>query len=102
MHEENKQLIYRRGPLVFVVNLHPTNSYTDWQIPVPDPLDYRVVLNTDAQKFAGPGLVRDPEKFPWLSQAVANRKQSLKIYLPARSAQVLAPLAGQTYRTAPI
>ncbi|HEY1686495.1 MAG TPA: alpha-amylase family glycosyl hydrolase [Tepidisphaeraceae bacterium] len=100
LHEENKQLIYRRGPLVFVVNLHPTNSYTDWQIPVPDPADYQVVLNTDAQQFAGPGVVKDPEKFPWLNESAGTRKQSLRIYLPARSAQVLAPVAGQTYRTA--
>lgn len=100
LHEENKQLIYRRGPLVFVINLHPSNSYTDWRIPIPDPADYRVVLNTDSQKFAGPGLVHDPEKFPWLNEPAENRKQSIRIYVPSRSAQVLAPVAGQTYRAA--
>jgi 1,4-alpha-glucan branching enzyme len=100
LHEENKQLIYRRGPLVFVVNLHPTNSYNDWQIPVPDPADYQVVLNTDGEKFAGPGLVKDPERFPWLNEGAGQRKQSIRIYLPARSAVVLAPMAGKTYRAA--
>lgn len=101
MHEENKQLIYRRGPLVFVINLHPTNSYTDWQIPIPDPLDYNVVLNTDSKDFSGPGLVHDPEKFPWLKEGAGQRKQSIRIYVPSRSAQVLAPIAGKTHRAIP-
>lgn len=92
LHEENKQLIYRRGPLVFVVNLHPTNSYTDWQIPVPDPTDYKPVLNSDSTQFAGPGLVRDPDRFPWLAEPVNQRKQSIRIYVPSRSAQVLVPV----------
>ncbi len=37
VHEENKLLVYRRGPLVFVFNFHPTQSYADLRIPVPDP-----------------------------------------------------------------
>ncbi|HWB53367.1 MAG TPA: alpha amylase C-terminal domain-containing protein [Tepidisphaeraceae bacterium] len=98
LHEDNKQLIYRRGPLVFVVNFHPSNSYTDWQIPVPDPVDYKTVLNSDSTKFSGPGLVHDPERFPWLKESAGQRKQSIRIYVPSRSAQVLAPVAGATYR----
>ena len=41
--EGAKQLVYRRGPLVFVFNFHPTQSYPDLRIPVPDPADYRVM-----------------------------------------------------------
>jgi 1,4-alpha-glucan branching enzyme len=92
LHQDNKQLVYRRGPLVFVVNLHPHNSYTDWQIPVPDPTDYKVVLNSDSKSFVGPGLVHDPDRFPHLAEPVAGRNQSIRIYVPARSAQVLAPV----------
>jgi 1,4-alpha-glucan branching enzyme len=47
VHEVMKQLIYRRGPLVFVFNFHPTESYLGLRIPVPDPTSYRVILNTD-------------------------------------------------------
>jgi 1,4-alpha-glucan branching enzyme len=92
IHEENKQLIYRRGPLVFVFNFHASHSYTDWRIPVPDPSDYRVVLNTDAKRFAGPGLVLEPVTYPVQSVPTAGRQQSVQVYLPARSAQVLAPV----------
>ena len=57
MHEDNKQLVYRRGPLVFVFNFHPTESYTDLRIPVPDPKDYKLILNTDDKLFEGFGRV---------------------------------------------
>ena len=47
-HEDTRQLVYRRGPLLFVYNFHPTQSYTDLRIPVPDARDYRVILNSDS------------------------------------------------------
>lgn len=92
IHEADKQLVYRRGRLVFVFNFHATNSYTDWRIPIPDATDYQLVLTTDAARFAGPGLVREPMNFPWQDVPYGSRKQSLQIYVPARSAQVLAPI----------
>jgi 1,4-alpha-glucan branching enzyme len=91
LHEDQKLLIYRRGPLVFVFNFHPTNSYSDFRIPVPDPRDYKPVLDTDEKRFGGPGRV-DPNVV-YLKQNVpyASRQQSVQIYIPTRSAQVLAP-----------
>ncbi len=92
VHEENKQLIYRRGPLVFVLNLHGHNSYSDWRIPVPDPKNYKVILNTDDKRFAGPGLTAEQITYPLQKAAHAGRPQSIQVYLPARSMQVLAPV----------
>jgi 1,4-alpha-glucan branching enzyme len=92
VHEDNKQLVYRRGPLVFVFNFHPTNSYSDWRIPVPDRTDYQLVLNTDSRPFAGHGLANDDQKFVWQDVPAHGRKQSVMIYVPSRSAQVLAPV----------
>ena len=92
VHEDNKQLVYRRGPLVFVFNLHPTNSYSDWRIPVPDRTDYQLILNTDSRQFSGHGLANDQQKFVWQDTPAGGRKQSVMIYVPSRSAQVLAPV----------
>lgn len=92
IHEVNKQLVYRRGPLVFAFNWHPTNSYSDWRIPVPDPTDYRLILTTDAERFSGPGLVTEEMTFPWQNVAYGGRAQSLQVYVPARTAIVLAPV----------
>ncbi len=90
VHEENKLLIYRRGPLVFVFNFHPSNSYVDLRIPVPDAADYALILDTDNKSFAGHGRTGDVV-YPWQHVPYGGRNQSIQIYLPNRTAQVLAP-----------
>jgi 1,4-alpha-glucan branching enzyme len=92
VHEDQKLLVYRRGPLVFAFNWHATNSYTDLRIPVPDPKDYRIILNSDAREFAGPGLILPNTVYPKQDVAWENRGQSVQVYLPARTAQVLQPV----------
>ena len=92
LHEDAKQLIYRRGPLVFAFNFHSTESYSDLRIPVPDDADYRVVLDTDAAPLGGFGRVAADIVYPIQSVPMYGRSQSVQIYLPSRSAQVLAPM----------
>ena len=92
VHEERKLLIYRRGPLVFAFNFHPTNSYSDLRIPVPDPQDYRPILNTDDPRFGGPGLCDPNVTYYKQDVPYAGRQQSVQIYLPVRTAQVLSPM----------
>lgn len=92
VHEEMKLLVYRRGPLVFVFNFHPANSYTDLRIAVPDPSDYMLVLDTDARPFEGQGRVAEAMRYPSQHVSCSGRDQSVQIYLPSRSAQVLAPV----------
>jgi 1,4-alpha-glucan branching enzyme len=92
LHENEKLLVYRRGPLVFAVNLHSTNSYADLRVPVPDSDDYRVVLDADAAAYAGPDRTGgEGVVYPLQSVPHFGRGQSIQIYLPSRSAQVLAP-----------
>ena len=91
VHEDNKLLVYRRGPLVFAFNFHPTQSYADLRVPVPDAADYRVVLDTDDKKFEGFGRVAEAATYPRQDVPFQNRRQSVSIYLPNRSAQVLMP-----------
>jgi len=95
LHEDTRQLVYRRGPLVFAVNLHATESFADLRIPVPDAEDYRLVLNTDDAAFAGPGRgdASGTGTYPLQAVPMYGRAQSLQIYLPSRSAQVLAPVS---------
>jgi 1,4-alpha-glucan branching enzyme len=92
VHEDNKLLVYRRGPLVFAFNFHPTNSYTDLRIPVPDAANYKIVLNSDAREFGGHGLTVPNATYPKQDVPWENRRQSMQIYLPSRTAQVLAPV----------
>jgi 1,4-alpha-glucan branching enzyme len=92
LHEDTRQLVYRRGPLVFAFNFHPTESYFGLRIPVPDATDYQIVLNTDDREFEGNGAVTEGMTYPIQPVSMYGRDQSVQIYLPARSAQILAPI----------
>jgi 1,4-alpha-glucan branching enzyme len=90
-HEEAKVVVYRRGPLVFVLNLHPTRSYKGFSIPVPDASDYTHVLDTDSPNFGGFGRLAAGMRYPVKDTAMYGRRQSLQVYLPSRSGLVIGP-----------
>ena len=88
IHEEAKHIVYARGGLVFAFNFHPNVSVTDWRIPVPERADYRLILNTDDTAFGGHGAVEGIH-YPWQDVVMEGQSQSIQLYVPARSAQVL-------------
>ena len=83
-------LAYMRKDLVFVFNFSPSKSYTDYGFLVPQG-EYEVVLNTDATRFGGFGIADDSvhhfTQFDPLYKK--EKKEWLKLYIPARSAVVL-------------
>ena len=83
-------LAYMRKDLVFVFNFNPTKSFADYGFLVPKG-EYEVVLNTDANRFGGFGLADDTihhfTQFDPLYKK--EKKEWLKLYIPARSAVVL-------------
>ena len=91
-HEPEKQVVFRRGPLILAFNFHPHESYTGMRVPVPEPRDYRLVVDTDAEIYDGHGRAEFPMTYPVQTEPMYGRDQSIQIYLPARSAQVLAPV----------
>ena len=93
VHEDTRQLAYRRGPFVFVFNFHPTESYTGLRIPVPDKTDYKLILDTDEARFGGHALVEQRQNYPWQDVPMYSKGQSIMVYVPARSAQVLVPFS---------
>jgi 1,4-alpha-glucan branching enzyme len=93
VHEDRKLLIYRRGRLVFAFNFHPNGSYPDLRFGVPEAEDYKLVLNSDALWFGGHAEVISAQLYPWQRVAWDDRPQSVQIYLPCRTALVLAPVS---------
>lgn len=90
-HNDGDQVLaYRRKNLIFVFNFNPTKSFTDYGFLVPVGA-YDVVLNTDATAFGGNGLADDSIRhftnFDPLYKK--DKKEWLKLYLPARSSVVL-------------
>jgi 1,4-alpha-glucan branching enzyme len=90
--ETRKTLVARRGPFVLAFNFHPTASHADYRIGVPEPADYRVLLNSDDLWFGGHAIVAPGQVYPIQRIASHGREQSVQIYLPARTAQVLWPV----------
>ena len=97
IHEDTKQIVYERGGLIFAFNLHSIASVTDWRIPVPQQADYRLILNTDDTAYGGHGAVEGTH-YPWQDVAIEGQAQSIQLYVPARSALVLAPIIESNYK----
>ena len=76
--------------MIFVFNFHPTQSFTDYGFLVPRGA-YDVVLNTDNKAFGGFGNTDDTIRhFTCADPLYAkDKKEWLKLYIPARSAVVL-------------
>lgn len=91
LHEDDKLLFFFRGPLVFAFNFHPHRSYPDYHVGMPRPGDYRLVLNSDDPDFGGHGAVARDQLYPWQQVRWHDRPQSIQVYVPARTALVLAP-----------
>lgn len=59
MDAMNQTIVFQRQGLIFIFNFHVSHSVPDYKFPVPDPGDYRIVLDTDRKEFGGHGRVDD-------------------------------------------
>ncbi len=85
IHEEKKLIVFYRQGFLFAFNFHPTESYTNVLVPLPNNADYTVVLSSDDEKFGGWNRI-EHIKYP------AKRFDDnyfMELYLPAHTAVVL-------------
>ena len=90
-HNDGDQILaYKRDDLIFVFNFSPTKSFTDYGFLVPKG-SYQVVLDSDDKAFGGNGLNDDSITHFTLPDPLykKDRKEWLKLYVPARTAMVL-------------
>lgn len=89
-HNDGDQVLaYKRGIYIFVFNLHPSKSFTDYGLLV-ESGSYELILNTDSKQYGGFGFV-DESLVHWTNGDPLYNKENkgwLKLYLPARTAQV--------------
>lgn len=91
VHEDNKIIAFRRGRFVLAFNWHTERSMPDLRLGVPETRNYRLLLSTDALWFGGHNRVNTGQIYGWQAVAWDHRDQSIQIYLPSRTAQVLIP-----------
>lgn len=89
-HEYDKVIVYERANLLFIFNFHPCKSFPDYLIGVELPGTYQVILYTDSKEYGGVKHINETylfktNNFPW-----NNRKNSIKCYIPTRTAIVMA------------
>lgn len=88
--DDDQVLAFRRGNLVFVFNFSPFKSYNDYGILAPAG-KYKVVLSSDSPDYGGFGNIDEKVEHLTINDPLYQPigKEWLKLYLPARSAQVL-------------
>ncbi|KAG0690528.1 alpha-1,4-glucan branching enzyme [Pichia californica] len=90
-NETDKVIVFERNNKVFLFNFHPTNSYVSYRIGVELSGTYRIILNTDRIKYGGHGTIDESKSVFFTTDLEWNgRKNFIEIYLPARTALVLA------------
>lgn len=88
--DDDQVLAFKRGDLVFVFNFNPFRSFEDYGILAPIG-KYEVVLSSDNPAFGGFGNVDEAVEHLTIFDGLYSPHgvEWLKLYLPARSAQVL-------------
>lgn len=90
----DKMIVFERGELVYIFNFHPNNSYENYLIGTYWDSPHMVLYETDDDKYGGMRRL-DGAHNTWFKvnkgHAQHNRRNSLSIYVPSRSAIVLAP-----------
>ncbi|MBW2708020.1 MAG: alpha amylase C-terminal domain-containing protein [Deltaproteobacteria bacterium] len=87
-HFEHKILAFERGGLIFVFNFHPTHSHNDYSIEAA-PGEYQMIMDSDALEYGGHDRLRQGQRH---FAAPALSLPALSLYLPTRTALVLAPV----------
>ena len=88
MDDTNKTIVFERNGLIFIFNFHISNSIPDYEFVVPEPGDYKIILNTDNPVFGGHGRIDESTVF--ISQhSEKDQLHRLKIYNTNRTALVL-------------
>ncbi|KPI35907.1 1,4-alpha-glucan-branching enzyme [Cyphellophora attinorum] len=89
-NENDKVLVFERAGLLWIFNFHPTQSFADYRVGVEQQGTYKIVLDTDWKEFGGfDRNARDTRFFtqdlPW-----NGRRNCTHVYIPTRTALVLA------------
>ncbi|KAK7207379.1 putative glycogen branching enzyme GbeA [Myxozyma melibiosi] len=90
-HEGDKMISFERAGLLFVFNFNPSQSFVDYRIGVQVAGEYRIVLDSDEERFGGHARI-DHEKSQFFTTPLAwnDRDNFIQVYIPARVALVLA------------
>jgi len=90
-HEQDKLIVYEKGPALFIFNFHTNKSFEDYQVGTLWRSDHVIVFDSDRPEFGGHNRLNTgyqtrfvPKQGDW-----HNRPNSIRLYLPCRTAIIL-------------
>lgn len=89
-HEDDKVVVFERGGVIFILNFHPSKSFPDYKIGVEEPGKYKIVLNSDDEKFGGHNRLDPNAEHFTFPEPYAGRRNSMLVYIPSRVGLVFA------------
>lgn len=92
-NEDDKLIVYEKGELVYIFNFHPNNSYKDYLVGTHWRSPHMILMETDEARFGGHQRLNDGRD-KWIKvkeDGWHERRHSMLLYIPARTAIVLAP-----------
>ena len=91
--ESKKLLAYSKGDLIYLVNLHPTDSYPDFFLPCHTlgPGSYQAVFSTDDPRFGGQGRVDETYRY-LTTPGDSTHSVGFRVYAPCRTMTVFRKL----------
>ncbi|XP_034723555.1 1,4-alpha-glucan-branching enzyme [Etheostoma cragini] len=89
-HEGDKVIVFDRGNVLFIFNFHPSKSFQDYRVAVDVPGKYKIKLDSDEALYGGHGRLDHNTEFFTEAQPFNGRPNSMKVYIPCRTAIVLA------------
>ena len=90
-HEQDKLIVYEKGPVIFIFNFHTNKSFEDYRIGTLWESDHMILMDTDQAELGGHGRLNTG----YLQRYVTRRGQwqdrpnSISLYLPCRTAIIL-------------
>ncbi len=85
--ETAKVLAFSRAELIFAFNFHPTQSHTDYPIPM-KPGSYRMILDSDDSIYSGHNRLEPNQTYFTMRMGGSD---VIRTYLPTRTAIILKP-----------
>ncbi|XP_058489690.1 1,4-alpha-glucan-branching enzyme [Solea solea] len=89
-HEEDKVIVFDRANVLFIFNFHPSQSFQDYRVAVEAPGRYKIKLDSDEALYGGHGRLDHNTEFFTEAQPYNGRSNSMQVYIPCRTAIVLA------------
>ncbi|VDM53022.1 unnamed protein product [Angiostrongylus costaricensis] len=87
-HDGDKMICFERAGVLFVFNFHPFKSFPDYKVGVEVPGIYKLVLNSDEERFGGHNRLQLGSEHHSFPEGYAGRRNHVLVYAPARTCLV--------------